>query len=101
MSQDVTNSFLKPLVNDLRKFWRGVNMKIESTHCVKMVCCALMCITCDIPAGCKICGFLGHTARFGCTKCLKEFTGGVGSKDYSRFDRDKWVVKHTVLILLG
>lgn len=50
-----------------------------------------MYIACDIPAGRKICGFLGHTARLGCTKCLKEFTGGVGAKDYSGFDRDKWV----------
>ena len=85
------NSFLKPLVTDLSKLWRGVNMNIESARCVKKVRCALMCIACDIPAGRKICGFLGHTARLGCTKCLKEFTGGVGAKDYSGFDRDKWV----------
>lgn len=29
------NSFLKPLVTDLSKLWRGVNMNIESARCVK------------------------------------------------------------------
>ena len=84
------NSFLKPLVNDLTKLWRGVNMNIASMQCVKKIRCALICVACDIPAGRKICGFLGHNARLGCTRCLKEFTGGVGSKDYSGFDRQKW-----------
>ena len=27
---------------------------------VKKIRCALMCVVCDIPAGQKICGFLGH-----------------------------------------
>ena len=49
-----------------------------------------MCVACDIPAGRKICGFLGHNARLGCSRCLKEFLGGIGSKDYSGFDRQNW-----------
>ena len=48
--------------------------------------CALCC-TCDIPAGCKVCGFLGHNARLGCFKCLKQFEGGVGPINFSGFDR--------------
>ena len=51
-------------------------MNIASTQCVKKIRCALMCVACDIPAGCKICGFLGHKSRLGCTRCLREFTGG-------------------------
>ena len=32
-------------------------------------------------------GFLGHMATLGCSKCLKEFQGNVGSKNYSGFNR--------------
>ena len=37
-----------------------------------------------------MCGFLGHNARLGCSKCKKEFLGGVGKTDYSGFERDLW-----------
>ena len=81
------NSFLGPLVSDLLKLWNGMDMEIKSIKSVKKIRCALMCVACDIPAGWKICGFLGHNARLGCSRCLKIFPGGVGSKDYSGFDR--------------
>ena len=84
------NSFLTPLVSDLLKLWSGMDMEIESLKSVKKIRCALMCVACDIPAGRKICGFLGHNARLGCSRCLKEFLGGVGAKDYSGFDRQCW-----------
>ena len=51
---------------------------------------ALLCVACDIPASRKVCGFLGHNANLGCSKCLKRFPGGFGSKDYSGFDRTLW-----------
>ena len=38
----------------------------------------------------KVAGFLGHSAAYGCSKCLKKFSGGFGSKDYSGFDRSLW-----------
>ena len=50
----------------------------------------ILCVTCDMPAGRKVCGFLGHSATLGCSKCLKEFPGAVGNKDYSGFDTSKW-----------
>ena len=34
----------------------------------------LLCVACDIPAARKVCGFLGHMAKLGCSKCTKEFT---------------------------
>ena len=37
-----------------------------------------------------MCGFLGHSAGLGCSKCLKRFPGQVGQKDYSGFDRSQW-----------
>uniref|UniRef100_A0A1X7TFZ4 Uncharacterized protein n=1 Tax=Amphimedon queenslandica TaxID=400682 RepID=A0A1X7TFZ4_AMPQE len=36
-----------------------------------------MLVSCDISAARKVCGFLGHAAKLGCSKCLKSFeTGG-------------------------
>ena len=88
-SRDI-NTFLRPLVDDLLKLWEGVDMRIASINCTKKICCALMCVSCDLPAGRKLCGFLGHSARLGCSRCFKEFSGGVGDKDYSGFDRANW-----------
>lgn len=88
-SRDI-NSFLKPLVNDLNRLWRGVDMRVSSIKCVKKIRCALMCVACDLPAGRKICGFLGHSAKLGCSRCFKEFAGTVGKMDYSGFDRQNW-----------
>ena len=49
-----------------------------------------MCVGCDISALRKMCGFLGHTAKYGCSKCLKPFSGTVGSMDYSGFKVSDW-----------
>uniref|UniRef100_A0A1X7VI87 Uncharacterized protein n=1 Tax=Amphimedon queenslandica TaxID=400682 RepID=A0A1X7VI87_AMPQE len=45
-------------------------------------------VSCDIPAARKVCGFLGHAAMLGCSKCLKTFyTDGPGSHvPYSGFE---------------
>lgn len=55
--------------------------------------CALMCITCDLPATCKVCGF---SFLHGCSKCFKKFTcESFGQKsDYSGYDRDTWPVRN-------
>ena len=66
------------------KVKRGSNVVIEQIRCV------LLCVTCDTPAGRKVCGFLGHTARLGCFKCLKAFPGSVGTVNFSGFDRSTW-----------
>ena len=57
---------------------------------------ALLCIACDIPAGRKVCGFLGHNAHYGCSRCLKYFSGSFGSMDFSGFDRSEWDVRSPV-----
>lgn len=49
-----------------------------------------MCVACDIPAARKCCGFKGHSANYGCSRCMKFFAGGFGKKDYSGFDRSQW-----------
>ena len=53
---------------------------------------ALICISCDIPAARKVCGYVSHNAFRGCSRCLKEFpTRTFGEKaDYSGYDRENW-----------
>ena len=62
-------------------------MDIPSINCRKKIRCALMCVSCDLPAGRKLCGFLGHGARLGCSK---KNSGTPGNMDYSGFDRPSW-----------
>lgn len=49
-----------------------------------------MCVACDIPAARKCCGFKGHNANLGCSRCAKVFPGSFGEKDMSGFDRVQW-----------
>ena len=51
-------------------------------------------VSCDLPAGRKVCGFLSHN---GCSKCFKSFsTGKFGVMDYSGFNRNSWKVRTNV-----
>ena len=85
------NTFLRPLVDELKEFWRGVPMKNSEGQTV-IVRAALLCSGCDIPAARKVCGFVGHGATKGCSKCFSSFsTASFGEKaDYSNFDRRSW-----------
>ncbi len=72
------NSFLTPLVEDLQKT-DGSSLLVRA---------ALICST----AGRKVCGFVGHGAVKGCTKCLLIFSTKSFSEkaDYSDFDKSHW-----------
>lgn len=85
------NTFLKPLVDELKGLWKGVFLKNAEGHTV-IVRAALLCSGCDIPASRKVCGFLGHRATKGCSKCLVSFpTESFGQKaDYTNFERSSW-----------
>eukprot|EP00111_Clytia_hemisphaerica_P009347 TCONS_00027435-protein len=79
------NSFLEPLVCELKEAWTdGFILKLGNAF--KTFGLALLCIGCDIPACRKLCGFLGHAAVKGCSKCEKEFPG----RNCGGFDRDLW-----------
>lgn len=55
---------------------------------------ALTCISCDLPASKKVCGFLSHNAKYGCNKCMKAFdTPVLGKTDYSRYDINNWQMR--------
>ena len=56
---------------------------------------ALILASADLPAVWKLCGFKGHSAHRGCSKCFKFFPGSFKEKtDYSGFDRDLWPPRH-------
>lgn len=88
------NSFIEPLVVDLQKLWKGVQMTTPDG--VKTIRAALLCTAADIPATRKLCGFVGHGALKGCSRCLKSFpTTEFGAKpDYSGFQRNTWPMRH-------
>ena len=89
------NTLLEPLVRELTKLWAGVTMEVHNgTSVVKEVIrCALLCCACDLPAGRKVYGFLGHSSSLGCSKCMKSFKGTVGNMNYSGFDRPTWPLR--------
>ena len=72
------NSYLELMVDELLELWNGVEIDIRNVG-KRIVRCALLCVACDLPAGRKVCGFLGHNARYGCLRCYKTFPGVVGS----------------------
>ena len=45
------NSYLKPLVNELCELWQGKELKIHGVSGNRLVRCALLCASCDLPAG--------------------------------------------------
>ena len=52
------NSFLTPLVLDLKEAWEKGFKLITSTNSTVNVKLVLSCVACDIPASRKVCGFL-------------------------------------------
>ena len=85
------NTYLQPLVEELQQLWNpGVCMFACDSGSTVIVRGALLCVACDIPAIRKVCGFLGHSARMGCSKCVTEFrTTAFGQKaNYGGFTAD-------------
>lgn len=89
------NPLLAPFVADLKSANEGWLFSINNGTGIEssvFIRACIGCVSCDIPAFRKLCGFLGHSARLGCSKCLKEFpTNHFGdAPDYSGFNRDEW-----------
>ena len=85
------NEFLKPAINELQCLWKGIRLKSSLSSVPLTFRAALLSVTADVPAARKLCGFKGHSAHHGCSRCLKEFSGGFQEKkDYSGFDRENW-----------
>lgn len=88
-SRDI-NSYLRPLIEELLLFWDGVYVSVNGFTTKQKLRCALICAACDIPAGRKACGFIGHSGHLGCSRCAKYFPGTFGNIDYGGFDRNNW-----------
>ena len=90
------NPLLAPFVEELNSAYSGwpitVNDDLLGDNVTFYIRLCIGCVTCDIPAMRKICGFLGHSAKLGCSKCLKQFPkNAFGDKsDYSGFELDQW-----------
>ncbi len=93
------NTFLQPLVQELKLFWEGQTMKLAIKNKIqeKIIRCAPLCVACDLPATRKTCGFLSHSAALGCFKCLKRFPGTAGFMDYSGFRRSTWPIRNNAI----
>ena len=89
------NSFLGPLVKELKTLWRGINIKTAHQSVLGEVCReALLCCSSDLPANRKLCGFVGHSATHGCTKGYNKFPlveNGYNSKGKKTQIRLQWI----------
>ena len=74
------NEFLEPAVDELKALWKGVKIKASLSRFALTFRAAVLCVSSDVPATRKICGFKGHSAQLGCSRCLKKFLGGFGEK---------------------
>ena len=93
------NNFLVPLID----LFQGVTFKNPNSTFGTTIRAILTCISSDLPATRKVCGFLSYNANKGCSKCLKSFpTQLFGEKpDFSGFDCDNWNLRyHTPILML-
>ena len=89
------NTFLAPIVDELKAFWKGVKLSTSQSTIPLKYRSAVLLASADLPAVRKLCGFKGHSAHRGCSKCFKYFPGSFGEKtDYSGFDRNMWPPRH-------
>ena len=87
------NTILAPLVSDLLDLWKGVRLTLPNGELVTCKC-ALLGVSCDLPAGRKVAGFLSYNANLGCSRCLQNFaSGSPHHRDYSNFDRSTWKLR--------
>ncbi|XP_071143344.1 uncharacterized protein [Mytilus edulis] len=91
-------TFLDPLIDELKSVWTyGFSSNsFQSKKDKQNFKLALMCVGCDIPATRKLCGFLGHGATLGCSKCMKTFPGDIGRKIYGGFDVENWIPRDLI-----
>ena len=85
------NSYLGPVVAELQELYTG--QWFDTSIGRQFIRCVLVGLSSDIPASRKAAGYLGHMARKGCSRCLKEFPKVGDSTNYSGFERDVWPLR--------
>lgn len=90
-SHDI-NTYLTPLVEELLLLRTGVPFQVVTASGIEKMTLQgfLLCVSCDLPASRKTCGFLSHSAALGCSKCFRSFSGSVGNMNYSGFNCSSW-----------
>jgi hypothetical protein len=70
------NSLLEPFKDEMLELHpaRGVNMTTAKCPDGRKVCAVCILAVCDLPAGKKLCGFVGHNGDKGCSRCDKTWT---------------------------
>jgi len=66
------NQLLRPMVDELKILMDGLNFQIYNGSS-KIFRGLLVSVACDLPAIRKICGFMAHGARQGCSRCSTTF----------------------------
>ena len=79
---------LRPLVEELKIFYKD-GIHLPKTD--RLIKCVLICVTCDLPATRKVCGFLGHSAKLGCSRCLLDFGAGTTKNVGKGFNKKCWI----------
>ena len=84
------NSYLRPLVDELLELWKGTFLSAPGMFVP--VYCAMLCVSCDLPATRKVWGFISFSSLQGCSKCMKTFScEAFGTKpDFSGYEREQW-----------
>ena len=89
------NSFLAPLVEELEELWDGITIPVSvPTKGNVVIRLAVICVACDIPTARKMCGFAGHSACLGCSKCKYQLKHQSWGHDYSGYDRSEWQMRN-------
>ena len=83
------NSFLKPIIDELKLLSRGFQITPANKDPVR-VKVLLLCASSDIPAARKLAGFMGHAAIKGCSFCNISFQDEGGNRYCGPVDYTKW-----------
>ncbi|EIE76489.1 hypothetical protein RO3G_01193 [Rhizopus delemar RA 99-880] len=98
-TDDQLQNFMRPMIAELNTLYGGMMMPTYQNRNGEIVRVALMFVKCDIPAACKVAGFMGQSAHKACNKCSTVFsrvsTGANSTKpDFSDFDDEHWILRN-------
>lgn len=70
-----------------------MSIKFTGSSTTAIFKCALIGVSCDLPAARKVCGFLSHSENLYCSKCYVQFSEGFSCRNYSDFNTDSWKMR--------
>ena len=80
-----TLAYAEPFAKEMLELWNEPRAHLESDTLVR---CAVICFSCDLPAGRSICGFMGVNAINGCSRCKKDMRKRVMTENKDYFQKD-------------